>query len=127
MERSDTVDEALLFTVTHGADAPERATVPFIAAATAAVSGRHAIVVATIEGVTLGLPEVATGVEEPGMPPLIDLQRQLVSGGGAIWLCSACTTKRGITGDQQLVEGAMIVGAARIVEALGTGRAISLG
>jgi uncharacterized protein len=121
------VDDTLLFTVTHGADEPERATVPFIAAATAAVSGRDAIVIATIDGVNLGLPHVATEVEEPGMPPLADLQRQLVASGGAIWLCSACTTKRGITGDVPLVEGATIVGAARIVEALGTGRAITLG
>jgi uncharacterized protein len=121
------VDEALLFGVSHGADEPERATVPFIAAATAAVSGRQAIVIATIDGVTLGLPEVATSVEDDGMPPLVDLQRQLVAGGGAIWLCSACTTKRGITGDRELVDGATIVGAARIVEAMGSGRAITLG
>ena len=120
------MDETLLFGVSHGADEPERATVPFIAAATAAVSGRQAIVIATIDGVTLGLPEVADTVADDGLPPLVDLQHQLVQGGGAIWLCSACTTKRGITGDRSLVPGATIVGAARIVEALGTGRAITL-
>ena len=51
--------------------------------------------------------------------------RQLVDAGGEIWLCSACTTKRGITGDDT-IEGATVVGAARIVEALATGRAITL-
>lgn len=120
------MSETLLFTVTHGADDPERATVPFIAASVAAISGQSARVVCTIDGVWLGTAGYAEGVEAEGMPPLTDLIRQLVAAGGEIWLCSACTTKRGITGDD-VIEGAVIVGAARIVEALTTGRAISLG
>lgn len=119
--------ELLLFTVSHAETEPERATVPFIAAATAVVSGQRAVAVATIDGVLLGLPEIADRIEVDGMPPLVDLQRQLVQGGGEIWLCSACATKRGITGDRELVPGASIVGAARIVEALTQGRAITLG
>ena len=118
--------ESLLFGCSHGEDAPERATVPFIAAATAATAGHHAIVVCTIEAAWLGLAEHAERVAEPGMPALLDLQRHLVEGGGEIWLCSACTTKRGITGDMPLVPGAQIVGAATIVEALTLGRAITL-
>lgn len=118
--------EPLLFPCSHGEDAPERATVPFIAAATAAASGRGAVVVCTVEAVWLGLPERASRIEEAGMPALVDLQRHLADGGGEIWLCSACTTKRGITGDTPLVAGARIVGAAEIVEALAQGRAITL-
>ena len=118
--------ETLLFPVSHGADEPERATVPFIVAATAVVSGERAIVVATVDGVTLGLPEVAAGIAEDGMPALADLQRQLHEGGGELWLCSACALKRGITGDTPLVAGTSIVGAARIVEALTQGRSITL-
>ena len=119
--------EPLVFTVSHAEDEPERATVPFVAAATAVANGRRAITVATIEGVLLGLPEVVDRIEVDGMPPLADLQHQLVRGGGEIWLCSACTTRRGITGDRDLVPGATIVGAARIVEAMTRGRAITLG
>lgn len=118
--------ETLLFPCSHAEDAPERATVPFIAAATAIASGQDAIVVCTIDAVTLGVPGTAARIEEPGMPPLADLVEQ-VGSGGEIWLCSACTTKRGITGDQELIPGATIVGAARIVEALTQGRAITLG
>ena len=121
------MNETLLFTCTYGEDQPERATVPLIAAATAAVSGRRVVVICTIEAVHLGVPEVAERVAEEGMPAVVDLQRQLVEAGGEIWLCSACTTKRGITGDQPLVPGAQIVGAATIVEALTEGRAIALG
>lgn len=119
--------DTLLFPCSHGAEAPERATVPFIAAATAAMSGQPAVVVCTVEASWLGLAERASEVEEEGMPPLADLQQRLVDAGGEIWLCSACTTKRGITGDAPLVAGARIVGAATIVEALTRGRAITLG
>ncbi len=118
--------ETLLFPCSHAEDAPERATVPFIAAATAAAAGRHAVVVCTVEAVTIGVPGTAGRIEEEGMPPLADLAAQLAAAGGEIWLCSACATKRGITGDQELIPGATIVGAARIVEALTEGRAITL-
>ena len=120
------MSETMLFPCSHFEDEPERATVPFIAAATAAVSGQAAVVVCTVEAVHLGVPGGPERIEVEGMPPLVDLQKQFVDGGGEIWLCSACATKRGITGDQELVEGASIVGAARIVEALANGRAITL-
>lgn len=116
----------MLFCTSHGPESPERATVPFIAAATAIASGQPATVVCTIDAVWLGVAGRAEEVEEDGMPPLADLLRQVVAGGGEIWLCSACTTKRGITGDTELVAGATIVGAARIVEALTSSRAITL-
>ena len=107
----------LLFCTTHGEDDAERATVPYIAAVTAAISGHRPIVVCTADAVLVGLPGWAEEVEEDGMPPLADLLTQLLDLGGEVWLCSACTTKRGITGDQ-LRDGPTIVGAARIVEAL---------
>jgi uncharacterized protein len=120
------VPETLLFPCSYAEDAPERATVPFIAAATAVASGQRAVVVCTIEAVTLGVPGTVDRIEVDGMPPLADLARQLVDGGGEIWLCSACANRRGITGEQELLPGATIVGAARIVEALTEGRAITL-
>jgi uncharacterized protein len=120
------VSETLLFPCSHAEDAPERATVPFIAAATAVASGQRAVVVCTVDAVTIGVAGTAERIEEEGMPPLADLVRQFTAGGGEIWLCSACATKRGITGDSDLVPGATIVGAARIVEALTEGRAITL-
>lgn len=118
--------EPLLFCSSHGEDDPERATVPFIAATVAAISGQRAIVVCTIDAVWVGTPGVAERIESEGQPALVDLVRQFRDAGGEIWLCSACTNKRGITGDDT-IEGATIVGAARIVEALTTGKAITLG
>lgn len=116
----------LLFTDSHGAEEPERAIVPFIAAATAAVSGQRATVVCTAEAVRIGTHGYAATVEADGLPPLTDLVRQLLEGGGEIWLCSACTNRRGIT-DDDTIDGAVIVGAARIVETLaGDAKAITL-
>lgn len=116
----------LLFTDTYGAEEPERAIVPFIAAATAAVSGERAAVVCTAEAVWIGTTGYAEQVEADGLPPLTDLVQQLIDGGGEIWLCSACTTRRGITAEDT-IPGATIVGAARIVEALaGDAKSISL-
>lgn len=118
--------ELLLFPCSYGADAPERATVPFIAATTAAVSGQRAVVICTIEAAYLGVPGVADEIADDGIPALGDLVRQFTAAGGEIWICSACAVKRGITADQGLIDGATIVGAARIVEALTQGRAITL-
>jgi predicted peroxiredoxin len=118
-------DDRMLFCCSHGEDDPERATIPFIAASVAAVSGQHAVVVCTIDAVWLGTPGVADRVESEGQPALGDLVRTLVDAGGELWLCSACTTPRGITA-ADTIEGATIVGAARIVEALASGRAITL-
>lgn len=122
---ADATRAPLLFVCTHHAEEPERATVPFIAAATAAVSGHHAIVVCTIDGAHNGTTR-HTEVESEGMPALADLVRTLVDNGGEIWVCSACATVRSITGDDT-IEGATIVGAATIVEALANGTSIALG
>lgn len=118
-------DGPMLFVCSHGEDDPERATIPFIAASVAAVSGQDAIVVCTIDAVWLGTPGVAARVQSEGQPALADLLRSLLDAGGQLWLCSACTTKRGIAAGDT-IDGATIVGAARIVEAVASGRAVTL-
>ena len=118
---------ALLFPGTHGAADAERATLPFIMAATAVANGYRAVVIATADAVTLGLPDVADSVAADGLPPLLDLHHQLVAGGGELWLSAESALRRGITGDRQLLPGTTIVGPARIVEALATGRSLTLG
>lgn len=119
------MSELLLFPCAYGEDDPERATVPFIAASTAAVSGHRAVVVCTVEAAWLGVPGVAQRVAAEGLPPLADLLQRLVAAGGEIWLCSACVTKRDID-PASLIEGASVAGAAQIVEAMVEGKAITL-
>lgn len=115
--------EPLLFTCSHGPDDPERATVPFILAATAAMSGQKAIVVCTVEGTWMGTSRIDE-VEEEGFPIPKDLRTTLVEAGGEVWVCGACASKRGITGDD-VDEGCSVVGAAQIVEALVAGKAFT--
>ena len=110
----------LLFHCTHGLDDPERAIVPFIAANVAVASGQEAVVLLTIEGAWLCRRGYADEVRLEGFPKLAELIAGFVEGGGEIWGCSACTTPRGI-GEEDLVPGARIVGAAAIVEAIAAG------
>lgn len=109
-----------MFTCTHGAEDPERATLPFVAANAAAALGEHAVVVCTIEAVRLGVAGGCDGVQAEGHPALQTLFDTLVANGGEVWLCSACTRPRGI-GEADAVDGASIVGAAHVVEQIVNG------
>ncbi len=114
------MSQPLLFRCAHGEADCERATLPFVAANVAAAAGRSAVVVCTVDAVWLGTQGCADRVAAPGLPPLATVMREFVDHGGAIWLCGASTKPRGIT-EQQLVRGARIVAAARIVEAVAAG------
>ena len=110
----------LIFIDSHGRDDSERATLPFIAANIAAVSGQQAYVLLTIEGAWLATAGYADGIHFEGMPQLRPLMEEFVDNGGTIWACGACTKPRGITEDQ-LIKGAQIVGAAMVVEEVSKG------
>ena len=66
-------DDPLLFPCTHADDDPERATVPYIAATTAAVSGHRAIVVCTVDGVWTGVAGRSDAIEDDALPALAGL------------------------------------------------------
>jgi uncharacterized protein len=110
----------LIFGCSHGRDDPERATLPFIAANVAATAGQDAVILLTIEGAWLATTGYADDLHFEGMPPLAPLMEEFIDNGGAIWACGACTKPRQIT-EEQLIKGASIVGAAKIVEEIATG------
>ena len=110
----------LIFNCTHGKADPERATLPFVAANIAATAGQEAVVLCTIDAVWLGTKGGTEGIAYEGLPPLAQVYNELLASGGKVWLCSACTKPRGITEDQ-VGEGASIVGAARVVEEIVAG------
>lgn len=114
------MSKQMMFNCTHGAEDPERAILPFVAANVAATAGLEAIVVCTIEAVRLGTRGGADGVASDGLTPLAELLPELVANGGEVWLCGACTKPRGIT-EEHLAPGVKIVGAARIVETVAGG------
>lgn len=107
---------------THGKDDPERATLSFIVGNVAASADQPAIVLLTIEGVWLATRGYADDIHKEGFQPLKEIMTSFVANGGEIWACGACTKPRGIT-DDQLIEGAKIVTAATVVEAMARGAA----
>ena len=109
------MSDRLIFNCTHAKDDPERATLPLVAANIAAVAGQDAILLCTIDAVWLGTAGGGDEIAAPGLPRFTDLFRDFVGNGGRAWLCGACTKPRGIT-EENLVPGATIVGAAKVIE-----------
>lgn len=107
----------LIINATHAADDPERATLAFILGSTAVSADQECTIVLTIEGVRIATPGYAEEIQKEGFRPLGELVREFVDGGGEIWACGACCKPRGIT-EADMREGARIVGAANVVEAL---------
>lgn len=104
----------------HGNDDVERATLAFIAGNTALASDNETVVFLTIEGVRLVTNGYADNLQKEGYAPLRELIDDYVSGGGTLIACSACCSPRGIT-ENDLIDGAEIAGAARLVEYLSNG------
>jgi predicted peroxiredoxin len=105
---------------THGKEDLERASLAFVVANTALVSGQQAMVLLTIEGVRVATRGYAQGLQAEGFAPLSELLTQFVKGNGTIWVCGACAKPRQIT-EADLIPGARIIGAATAIEALVSG------
>jgi len=105
---------------THGKDNIERASLSFVVANTALSSSQRTTILLTIEGVWIATKGYADSLQANGFAPLSDLMQQFVSSGGELWVCGACAKPRNIT-QEQLIDGATIIGAATAVEALVNG------
>jgi predicted peroxiredoxin len=106
-----------MINATRAQDDAERATLPFILGNTALSAERECTIVLTIEGVRLATKGCAETITKDGFRPLGELVQEFVANGGEIWACGACCKPRGIT-EAHLRDGARIVGAANVVEAL---------
>lgn len=105
---------------THGKEAVERASLAFVVGSTALNSNQRSTVLLTIEGVWTATQGYSDGLQAHGFAPLNELMQQFVSNGGELWVCGACAKPREIT-QEQLIEGAQIIGAATAVEAMVNG------
>jgi len=112
----------ILIQGTHGAEDAERATLPFIVGNVAATAEQDTVIFLTSEAVRLATHGYAAGIQHAENPPTEKILSDFVANGGQIWACGACTTPRGITADD-LVDGATIVTAANLVEAIAAGAA----
>lgn len=105
---------------THGKDDIERASLAFVVANTALSSNQRATVLLTIEGVWIATQGYSSGLQADGFSPLSELVYQFIANGGELWVCGACAKPRSIT-EEQLIDGAQIIGAVTAVEALANG------
>jgi predicted peroxiredoxin len=107
-------NEKLVFMVTHGADHPEHATIPFVMAAAALASDVAVVMGFQADGVELMKAGVAETVTAPGFPPLAKLLDDVRELGGLLLVCNPCIKSRDIA-PADLVDGAEIVAAGRFV------------
>ncbi|MEZ5233661.1 MAG: DsrE family protein [Acidimicrobiales bacterium] len=106
--------------ITHARNDTDKATVGFVVANAAAGSDQETRVFLSTEGVWLAKAGYADDIHEDGFAPLKELMTNFVAAGGKVFVCSPCCKKRGID-ESQLIEGATIVGGAKLVEWLANG------
>lgn len=106
--------------ITHARNDTDKATVGFVVANAAAGSDQETMVFLSTEGVWLAKAGYADDIHEDGFAPLKELMTNFVAAGGKVFVCSPCCKKRGID-ESQLIEGATIVGGAKLVEWLANG------
>lgn len=110
----------LCVSITNARNDPDRATVGFVVANAAAGSAQQTLVFLSTEGVRLAVKGYADEIHEEGFAPLKELMANFVKGGGTIYVCSPCFKKRNLD-EKALVDGATIVGGAKLVEFLASG------
>ncbi|MEO7061815.1 MAG: DsrE family protein [Lapillicoccus sp.] len=112
----------LVINLTHSSDDVDRTSVAMVVAGAAVASAQQTSVFLSSEGVRLAHKGVAETLHEEGFAPLGELVSSYVEAGGTFLVCSPCAKKRGI-GEDDLIEGATIVGGASLVALLAKGAA----
>lgn len=98
----------------------DKATVGFVIANAAVASDKETVVFLSIEGTRLSQKGYADDIHEEGFAPLKDLMTNFAAAGGTIYVCSPCFKKRSLD-ETNLVDGAKIVGGAKLVEFMSEG------
>ena len=106
--------------LTYAKNDPDKATVAFVVANAAVASDKETLVFHSTEGVRLGVKGYADDIHEQGFAPLRELMANFVKAGGKIFVCSPCFKKRGLD-ETKVVDGAVVVGGAKLVEFLSEG------
>jgi uncharacterized protein involved in oxidation of intracellular sulfur len=107
-------DKKVGFVVTHCADEPEMATLPFMLAVGAMSMGVVPVMILQAEGVRLAVAGGAESAAAEGLAPVADLMAAVLAAGNRIMVCSPCMTNRGIAEDE-LLAGCFVGGAGQVV------------
>ena len=111
-----------LVSLTNAKNDADKATVGFVVANAAVASGQETVIFLNVEGAYLASKGYADDIHEEGFAPLKQLMDQFIEAGGTLWVCSPCYKKRNLS-EEDLIEGATIVGGAKVVEFLSQGAA----
>lgn len=114
------MNKRFVVSLTCAGDNPDKATVAFVVATAALASEQETVVFLSIEGVRLSQAGYADAIHEEGFAPLKELIANYVAAGGKIYVCSPCFKKRKLD-DKILIDGAVIVGGAKLVEFMASG------
>lgn len=106
--------------LTHEKDDTDRSTLAFVVANAAVASDKDTLVFLSTNAVKLSQSGYADDIHEEGFAPLRELMDGFVKAGGKIFVCAPCFKKRGLD-ESKLIEGATIVGGAKLVEFLSDG------
>ena len=106
--------------LTFGKDNRDKATVAFVVANAALGSAKDTLMFLSTEAVHLSQKGYADDIREEGFAPLAQLMANFAKGGGKMYVCSPCFKKRKLD-EGQLIDGAVIVGGAKLVEFLSDG------
>lgn len=107
----------LVINLTRSTDDPDRASVAMVVAGASVASAQDTTVFLSSEGTRLAANGVADTIAEDGFAPMGELVSGFVAAGGKFLVCSPCAKKRGI-GEDELIDGASIVGGATLVALL---------
>ena len=107
-----------VISLTRAKDDADRATVAFVVANAAVASDKEVVVFLNIEGTRLSQKGYVDGIHEAGFASLKDLMTSFVGAGGKMYVCSPCFKKRELD-ENNLIDGATIVGGAKLVEFMG--------
>lgn len=107
-------------TIAHAKDDTDKATVGFVIANAAVGSAQDTMVFLSAEGAHLAAKGYADDIHEEGFAPIKELIENFVAAGGHLYVCAPCAKKRGYAAED-LIEGAQIVGGAKLVEFLADG------
>ncbi|MBP7734586.1 MAG: DsrE family protein [Spirochaetes bacterium] len=108
-------EKKITYIVTYGEDNPEKATIPFILANGAMAMDVTPVIVLQSNAVMLAVKGFAEKVHFKEGVSLKQLIENYTGAGYQILLCSPCVEKRKLT-EKDFIEGAIVVGAARVTE-----------
>ena len=107
--------EKIVYIVTHAAEDPERASLPFVLATAAQAMEVEAVVALQGTAVFLAKKGYIEHVFAAGLPALKSLVDTFISEGGKLRVCVPCIRERKID-EADLIEGASTIAAAALTQ-----------